>query len=362
MTTRKRPPKAVPIDQDDTPETATTVPKAPRKPAFFAASETITEDTADPFTPDDDATDADMLEEPASDVAKPRRRHLSLSKIAAAAFGLVFSIAIALWLDGLIQSFFARAAWLGWLTTALVAVGVVSLAAIVIREIGALIRLDDVQSLRELAAEAVQEKKPAKARTVVSRLRALLSTRPETARDRARFADYEDEIIDGPHLVDLAETELLVPLDRQARSLIMGASKRVSVVTAISPRALIGIGYVLFEAVRLVRRLSFLYGGRPGTLGMMRLTRDVVSHLAVTGSLAVGDGVVHQLVGEGLANRLSVKLGEGVVNGLMTARIGIAAMDLCRPLPFRAAKRPGIGEFVNDLTRQAAGADKTIKG
>jgi uncharacterized membrane protein YcjF (UPF0283 family) len=32
------------------------------------------------------------------------------------------------------------------------------------------------------------------------------------------------------------------------------------------------------------------------------------------------------------------RLGEGVINGLLTARIGIAAMDLCRPLAFRAVK------------------------
>ena len=46
---------------------------------------------------------------------------------------------------------------------------------------------------------------------------------------------------------------------------------------------------------------------------------------------------------------------EGVINGLMTARIGIAAMDLCRPLPFRAVKRPGIGDFMSDLTPDLTG-------
>ncbi|MGO8315977.1 DUF697 domain-containing protein, partial [Rhizobium ruizarguesonis] len=59
-------------------------------------------------------------------------------------------------------------------------------------------------------------------------------------------------------------------------------------------------------------------------------------HLAVTGSIAVGDSLVKQVLGHGLASKLSARLGEGVINGLMTARIGIAAMDLCRPLAFRA--------------------------
>ena len=335
---------------------------APRKPVFVADTEAIEEDAADPFTPDIDPADGEALDALTPDIARPRRHGLSLSKLTLTTFGLIFATAFGLWVGGLIQSFFERADWLGWTMTALVAIGSASLAVIVIREIAALFLLNSVQSLRERAEEAVQEKKPAKARVVVSRLQNLLSARPETAGHRARFAAYDNDIIDGPHLVDLAETELLLPLDRQARTLILSASKRVSLVTAISPQALVGIGYVLFEATRLIRQLSFLYGGRPGTFGTMRLSGDVIAHLAVTGSLAASDGFVQQLVGEGVANRLSAKLGEGVVNGLMTARVGIAAMDLCRPLPFRATKRPGISEFVGDLTRQVTGmAEKDAK-
>ena len=132
--------------------------------------------------------------------------------------------------------------------------------------------------------------------------------------------------------------------------MILDAAKRVSIVTAVSPRALVDIAYVLFESGRLIRRLAELYGGRPGTLGFFRLARDVLAHLAVTGSLAAGDSLVQQLVGHGLAARLSAKLGEGVVNGMMTARIGIAAMETARPLPFSAVKRPGVGDFLSALT------------
>ena len=142
---------------------------------------------------------------------------------------------------------------------------------------------------------------------------------------------------------------MMGPLDLKARSLILNASKRVSVVTAVSPRAAVDLVYVLYESVRLVRNMAELYGGRPGSLGMFRLMRDVLAHLAVTGSIAVGDGLVQQVLGHGLASKLSARFGEGVINGLMTARIGIAAMDLCRPMPFEALKRPGIGDFISDL-------------
>ncbi len=130
----------------------------------------------------------------------------------------------------------------------------------------------------------------------------------------------------------------------------LDAAKRVSVVTAVSPRAIVDLAYVGFEAVRLVRGMAELYGGRPGTFGMLRLMRDVLAHLAVTGSIAVGDSLVQEVVGHGIASRLSAKLGEGVINGLMTARIGIAAMDLCRPVAFSALPRPRVADVMAEIS------------
>ena len=67
----------------------------------------------------------------------------------------------------------------------------------------------------------------------------------------------------------LAERELMGPLDAEARRLVVAAAKRVSVVTAISPRAAVDMLFVLINALALIRRLAVLYGGRPGTLGVL---------------------------------------------------------------------------------------------
>ena len=179
---------------------------------------------------------------------------------------------------------------------------------------------------------------------------ALLKDRPQVAEGRKLVAAQDNEVIDGPDLLALAEQELLGPLDAEARKIVTDAAKRVSIVTAVSPRALMDVGYVIFEASRLIRRIALLYGGRPGTLGFFRLARAAIAHLAVTGAMAASDSLVGQVLGHGLASRLSARLGEGVVNGLMTARIGIAAIETARPMPFNALKRPGMGDFLATLT------------
>jgi putative membrane protein len=147
----------------------------------------------------------------------------------------------------------------------------------------------------------------------------------------------------------------MAPLDREAVRLVSAAAKRVSVVTAVSPRALIDMGFVLITTLTLIRRLAFLYGGRPGTLGLIRLVRLSIGHLAVTGGLAAGDSLIQQVFGHGLAAKLSARLGEGVLNGLLTARLGLAAIEVTRPLPFTALPRPALGTVAGDLLKGAKG-------
>ncbi|APO75001.1 hypothetical protein AM571_CH02192 [Rhizobium etli 8C-3] len=312
-----------------------------RKPASFGGEVVLTSDEDDPFNPHKDIASLP--------VAVPRKRHASFAKIALSAFGVLFSLAFGLWTDSLIRDLFSRADWLGYTALAALAIGILAVVAIVIRETAGIMRLAAVQTIKLEAEAAILETRPARARALVKHLSQLLAGKPETAKGRATLKASEGDIIDAPHLVALAERELLAPLDRQARALIVNSAKRVSIVTAVSPRAIVDLLYVLFEASRLIRAIAELYGGRPGTLGMIRLMRDVLAHLAVTGSIAVGDSLVQQVLGHGLASKLSARFGEGIINGLMTARIGIAAMDLCRPLAFRALKRPGIGDFISDL-------------
>jgi putative membrane protein len=313
-----------------------------RKPASFGPDIVLTPDEDDPFL--------GMTDPSVPGVALPRRRRFPWFGLFASALGLLLSAAFGLWIDGLIRDLYARADWLGYAAIAASAIGVLSVIAMVGRELIGLRRLASVQALKHAAEIALLDRRPAPARAVVDRLVALMADNPETAKGRARLAQTRDEIIDSEGILRLAELELLEPVDRRARLLVLAASKRVSIVTAVSPRALVDLGYVLFEAAKLIRAVAEAYGTHPGRLGMIRLFGDVIAHLAVTGSIAVGDGIVQQVLGHGLASKVSARLGEGVINGLMTARIGIAAMDLLRPLPFKAVRRPGVSDFLGDIT------------
>jgi putative membrane protein len=92
----------------------------------------------------------------------------------------------------------------------------------------------------------------------------------------------------------------------------------------------------------MIRRIAEVYGGRSGTLGAWRLLRAVLTHLVATGAVAIGDDMIGSVAGGSVLSKVSRRFGEGVVNGALTARVGIAAMEVCRPLPFGEGRKPTV--------------------
>jgi putative membrane protein len=262
--------------------------------------------------------------------------------------GLV-SLVFWLWISRLIEDLFVQSQMLGTVGMILALAAGGSLAIIAGREAMGLFRLARIEQLHARAARVLQNDNRAEARAIVLELLKFEHPNPQLAHGRTRLAGHLDDIIDGADLIRLAERELMTTLDAEARVMISKAAQRVSLVTAISPKALIDVLFVAIAATRLIGQLARLYGGRPGAIGMMKLMRQTVSHLAITGGIAVSDSVVQSVLGHGLASRLSAKLGEGVLNGMLTARLGIAAVDLTRPLPFSALPRPVLGDVVKGL-------------
>ena len=82
------------------------------------------------------------------------------------------------------------------------------------------------------------------------------------------------------------------------------------------------------------------YGGRPGLLGLIKLARSIGAHIAITGGMAVGDSLLQQFVGHGIASRISARMGEGVLNGMLTTRVGLSALAVAGPCPFRSTSPP----------------------
>lgn len=235
---------------------------------------------------------------------------------------------------------------LGWAVTALLVAFVGVLLLIALREAAAFSRLARVDALRHSVAEARASESLSDARKATDRIAALYKGREELRWGQSRLAERQPDVFDASGLLDLAETELLIPLDDAAKREIETAARQVATVTALVPLALADVAAALTANLRMIRRVAEIYGGRSGTLGSWRLTRAVMAHLVATGAVAVGDDMLEPLLGGGLLGKLSRRFGEGLVNGALTARVGVAAMEVCRPMPFAEGKSPSASRLV----------------
>ena len=279
----------------------------------------------------------------------PPRRGFRWGAMFWSAVGGLVLLGSGLGVVNLVEDLFARSQTAGYVALAFAIAAGLALAVVIGREAFGLARLAAIEKLHARATAVLLSDDRAESRAVVIDLLKLAHENPQLARARATLVGHADDIIDGADMIKLAERELMAPLDEEARRLVSTASQRVSVVTAVSPRALVDVLFVFVVAMRLIRQLARLYGGRPGTLGMITLLRHVIGHLAITGGMAVGDSLVQQVLGHGIAAKLSQRLGEGVLNGLLTARLGLAAIDVTRPLPFTALPRPALSDLAKDL-------------
>src|SRR3984957_12728302 len=262
--------------------------------------------------------------------------------------GLVL-LGLGLSIVNLIEDLFARSESLGILGMAFAFAAALALGVVSAREVFGLMRLAAIEKLHARAAGVLVSDDRKDSRAIVRDLLEIAHQNPQLARSRATLQDHASDIIDGADLIRLAERELMTPLDQEARRLVSSAAQRVSLVTAVSPRAVVDVLFVFAASLRLIRQLARLYGGRPGALGIISLLRHVIAHVAITGGMAASDGLIQQVLGHGIAAKLSQRLGEGVLNGLLTARLGLAAIDVTRPLPFTALPRPALGDLAKDL-------------
>ncbi|MFN6979930.1 MAG: TIGR01620 family protein [Gemmobacter sp.] len=252
------------------------------------------------------------------------------------------SLVIGIAVTDFVAALLARNAVLAALVGGLAGLALLGALAMVWGEWRAWRRLAAVEGLRARAEDAAVAGDLAAAQGAVADVRRLYAGRAEMADALARHQARAGEVMDADAALALAEDMILAGPDAEARRAVEAAARQVAAATALIPLALADVAVALVANVRMIRRIAEVYGGRAGTFGSWRLLRRVFGHLAATGALAVGDDLISSVAGGGVVSRLSRRFGEGVMNGALTARVGVAAMEVCRPLPFRSAARPRI--------------------
>jgi putative membrane protein len=309
-------------------------------------------------------TDIDFEPEPAdgelavAPPAPPPARGFRWGALLAGSLGSLFVVWLGLAIADLVQSALARSQTLGGITIAAAALAALALLAIVAREVWSLMRLARIEHIQADAARAINFDDGPAAKRAVDGVMALYRGRHDALWGLESIRQHSHDILDPRDRVRMVDRHLLSPRDDDAHRLIARTARRVTLVTTVAPTAVLDILFVGVQNLRMLRQLASLYGGRPSALATLRLARMVLGHLAVTGGLALTDNVMQHVIGKGVLGRLSARFGEGTVNGIMTARIGLAARDVCRPIPQDRAGKETLGSLLREVISFGEGGEK----
>ena len=337
--------------------------QAPRAPRVFTSGDAAIETESDDMFEGTGASTSGRdvpVAVPRSLTADDLNRGIRWGSILLSAMASLASLAAGLWFTRFVSVALERQDWVGWVAFGLMAIIALALTVLVARELIGFRRLARLSRLRRSAREAIATGDVSQERAAVKTLTQHYRGRPDMSWGLARLADHSGDVLEPGELLRLADRELLAPLDAEARRVILKTAKRVATVTALSPIMWIAMGFVLVENVRMFRAIAGLYGGRPGILGAMRLARLVVTHIIATGGVAMTDDLLGQFLGQDVLRRLSRRLGEGAFNGALTSRLGVASVEVTRPLPFLDAEPLRVREIFAELYKslRSGGGDK----
>ncbi|MCB1511217.1 MAG: TIGR01620 family protein [Hyphomicrobiaceae bacterium] len=332
--------------------------QGPRGPQVFDADDPQVRASPEPSTatPTDGSDNAPKGGATTDNSATPPSPSVSAKRTVWGWGAILFSTALSLatlaaglWFTRFVSVAVERNDWLGLAAKAMAAIIVLALAVLLLKEVIGFFRLARLSRIRRSAETAIATQDQAAEKRAVDALKNLAAGRPETKWALARFRERERyETAPGARL-GLADKVILEPGDKQARRIVFESARRVAVVTAVVPIAAISVLFILFENLRMIRRLAGAYGGRPGFFGSVRLLWRVIAYVAAGGAVILTDDLVGQFLGQDVVRRLSRRLGEGAFNGALTARLGVAAVELCRPLPYLTASPLRARHIVSEL-------------
>lgn len=241
----------------------------------------------------------------------------------------------------------STALWLFVLAMLVLAAG--ATLGLLVRELVSLRRLRHIERLRGEADRLTATAPHGQAGRFATALTRLYEGRPDLGAPLARLQHVVTDAHDDGEVVRLIDREVLTVLDRRAFQMVLRASRDTAIATALSPAALLDLLVVLWRNLKLVRDVASVYGARPGYVGSLRLLRRMLANLAVAGVTESAHHVAVDALGGSIAAAISTRVGQGVINGLLTARVGLTAMHLCRPVPFGPDTRPSLGKIRAEL-------------
>ncbi len=214
----------------------------------------------------------------------------------------------------------------------LVCVGVLS-ASTLFRELSGLSQLKSREKLRASIEAVDNDVNPQTIETLCEDITKNLPC-DLNAEQLDKWQEAKVSQLSNEELMQLYSRIVLTQVDQKALAEVAKYSSESVVLVALSPVALLDMLIMLWRNLTMVDKVAGLYGLKLGYWSRIKLVKQVFTNMLYAGASEVVADVSLDMLGADLLGRLSGRLAQGLGAGMLTARLGIRTIYLCRPMPF----------------------------
>lgn len=140
-------------------------------------------------------------------------------------------------------------------------------------------------------------------------------------------------------IIDLYDALVVAEQDKQASLIVTRYATEAAALVTISPLAIADMLLVAWRNFSMIDQLAKIYGVELGYWSRVKLFKAVLMNMAFAGASELAIDASVDLLSMDIAGRVSARAGQGVGVGILTARLGIKAVGLLRPLPWHADRQ-----------------------
>jgi len=167
---------------------------------------------------------------------------------------------------------------------------------------------------------------------------------------QAQWQESLSSELSSKELVQLYSRVVLGKVDEKALNEVAKFSTEAVVLVALSPVAIIDMLVMLSRNLRMINKIAGLYGLKLGYWSRIKLIKQVFVNMAYAGASEIISDFGSDMLGAELLGKLSARFAQGLGAGMLTARLGIQTMQLCRPIPFD--EKPKLNHVRKKISKQ----------
>ncbi|OUR87186.1 hypothetical protein A9Q81_26055 [Gammaproteobacteria bacterium 42_54_T18] len=203
-----------------------------------------------------------------------------------------------------------------------------------------------MDGIRKQSVRLLEGRDHGHAKNFISTLNTFYGNKPQQVYLK-RCLDQLPDYCDDREVIEHIDRTFLQPLDQEVLRRIANFSGQTGVAVAVSPWASVDMGLALWRSMKLVDEIAQVYGMRPSLANRYTLIKSVINQLALIGvSEIILDQTMEEIGVSTLSGIAGVRAGQAIGAGVYTAKIGVAAMIVTRPIAFSEKDRPKLKSLI----------------